>query len=311
MPKAVYQMNLIKSVFAWMTWPTLFFGSVFAFGRAMCLGFDPGLTLFALTVANMALIALLELWLPDRPEWSWTSDGQVTNDLVHGAGLQLGAILGRSALTIAFASIGGMLATQGSLKLWPETVPLWSQVLIAVLVVDFFDYWKHRAYHDLPVVWPLHALHHNPSRMNVFKAGRLHFLEATVRNVVVYSPLVALGAPAMVLIWIAALENFIGNLNHSNLKQNLPRFAHALFASQKTHWLHHTKDYAVGSCNLSPFTMLFDHIFGTFRHPLDEPLIAVGIEPDPIPSNLLAQIASPVLWPLLMWRFNRRARGKQ
>lgn len=302
-------LSSIKFIAAWLTWPVIFVGSLAGFDRALSLGFDPGLTLFALTVANMAAIAVLELWLPDRPEWSWTSDGQVVNDLVHGASLQVGAALGNNALTILFAAIGGMLAAQGNFGLWPSTWSLWWQVLLAVLVVDFFDYWKHRAYHAWAIAWPIHALHHNAERMNVFKAGRLHFLEATIRSLVVFSPLVVLGAPTTVLFWIAAVMNFGGNLNHSNLAQKMPRFMHALFATQKTHWLHHSKDYARGACNLSAFTMLFDHVFGTFRHPLDEPLDEVGIAPDPIPANIPGQLAAPLLWPLLTWNLNRRRRA--
>ena len=232
----------IKSIAAWFTWPVIFVGSLIAFDRALGLGFNPGLTLFVLTVANMALIAALELWLPDRPDWSWTSDGQVVNDLVHGGLLEFGATLGRNALAILFAVIGGKLASQGGLGLWPAAWPLWGQILAAVLIVDFFDYWKHRAYHAWGIAWPIHALHHNADRMNVFKAGRLHFLESTIRSVVIYSPLIVLGAPAEVLLWIAALMNFGGNLNHSNLAQKMPRVAHALVSTQKSHWLHHGKD---------------------------------------------------------------------
>jgi sterol desaturase/sphingolipid hydroxylase (fatty acid hydroxylase superfamily) len=95
---------------------------------------------------------------------------------------------------------------------------------------------------------------------------------------------------------------FGGSLNHANLAQNLPRFVHGLIATQKTHWLHHSKDGARPACNFSPLTMLLDHVFGTFRHPLDEPLHQVGIAPDPIPGNLPAQLASPFLWPLLQRR---------
>lgn len=302
-------MSSLKSIAAWLTWPVILVGSLAAFDRALSLGFDPGLTLFALTVINMTMLAVLELWLPDRPEWSWTSDGQVVNDLVHGAALQFGATLGNNALTILFAAAGGILAAQGHFALWPTAWPVWGQVLLAVLIVDFFDYWKHRAYHAWAIAWPIHALHHNADRMNVFKAGRLHFLEATIRSLVVFSPLVVLGAPVTVLFWIAALLNFAGNLNHSNLAQKMPRFMHTLFGTQKTHWLHHSKDYSRGACNFSDFTMLFDHVFGTFRHPLDEPLDEVGIVPDPIPSNIAAQLASPLLWPLLMWRMNRRRRA--
>ena len=293
-------MSRIKSLAAWVTWPAILVVQVVAFDRALCLDFNPGLTLLAVTVVNMALIAMLELWLPDRPEWRWTNDGQVFNDIVHGLGNEFAGGLGRTVLAILFAVIGGKLAAEGSLGLWPTAWPLWSQILVAVLIVDFFDYWKHRAYHAWAVAWPIHALHHNMDRMHVFKGIRLHFLEATIRSLIVYSPLVVLGAPAEVMLWIAALMTFGGSLNHSNLAQKLPRLVHAAFATQKTHWLHHSKDHSGGACNFSPMTMLFDHLFGTFRHPLDEPLREVGIVPDPIPGNLPAQLASPLLWPLLM-----------
>jgi len=156
----------------------------------------------------MTVIALLELWLPDRPEWTWTRDGQVFNDIIHGLGNEFAAGLGRNLLAILFAVIGGRLAARGGLDLWPTAWPLWGQVLVAVLIVDFCDYWKHRAYHGWALAWPIHALHHNMDRMHVFKGIRLHFLEATIRGLVVYSPLVVLGAPAEVMLWIAALMTF-------------------------------------------------------------------------------------------------------
>ena len=248
------------------------------------------------------------MWLPDRPDWRWTNDGQVVNDIIHGLGNEVAGGLGRTALLVVFAMIGGKLAEAGNLGLWPAAWPLWGQVLAAVLIVDFFDYWKHRAYHAWGFAWPIHAVHHNMDRMHVFKGIRLHFLEAAIRSLIVYSPLVILGASADVMIWIAALMTFGGSLNHSNLKQKLPRIVHALIPTKDTHWLHHNKDYDRGACNLSPLTMLFDHVFGTFRHPLDEPLNQVGIDPDPIPRNLPAQLAAPFIWPVLTWRLNRRTR---
>jgi sterol desaturase/sphingolipid hydroxylase (fatty acid hydroxylase superfamily) len=299
-------MAQLKSSASWLTWPVIFIGQLVVFDWALSLGFNPGLTFLALVIPNMTLIALLELWLPDRAEWCWTRDRQVFNDIVHGVGNQLGDNLGRSGLAVLFATLGGRLAAYGNLGFWPAAWPMWGQILLAVLVVDFFDYWKHRAYHGWAVAWPIHALHHNMDRMHVFKGIRLHFLEATIRSLIVYSPLVVLGASPKVMIWIAALMNFGGSLNHSNLAQRLPRFVHALVATKATHWLHHSKDYSRGACNLSPMTMLFDHLFGTFRHPLDETLAEVGIVPDPIPRNLPAQLASPFLWPLLSRRTRRR-----
>lgn len=299
----------LKSIAAWFTFPVILLAQIVGFERALAFGFDPGLTLLVVTIINMGVIAGLELILPDRPEWSWTRDWQVINDVVHGFGNEFAGGLGRAALLIVFATIGGKLAEQGSLGLWPAAWPLWGQIILAMLIVDFFDYWKHRAYHAWAFAWPIHALHHNMDRMHVFKGIRLHFLEATIRSLVVYSPLVVLGASIDVMIWIAALMTFGGSLNHSNLKQDLPRFVHTMLPTQKTHWLHHNKDYDRRACNLSPLTMWCDHLFGTFRHPLDEELREVGITPNPIPNNLPAQLVSPFLWPVLTWLHNRRRRS--
>lgn len=301
-------MQYLKYILSWLTWPVIVAGQLIAFDRALCFEFDPSLTLLALTVANMTFVALLELWLPDRPEWRWATDRQSFNDVIHGIGNVFGDGLGKSALAILAATIGGRLAAEGNLGLWPETLPMWGQILLGVLVVDFSDYWKHRAFHAWRLVWPIHALHHNPDRMTVFKGIRLHFLEATIRALVVYGPLAILGAPPLVLLWMAALMTFLGSLNHSNVMQRLPRFVHALVVTQKSHWLHHSKDYANGACNFAPLTFWCDHLFGTFRHPLDEPLEEVGIDPDPIPKNLFVQLASPLLWPVLSWVQRRQQR---
>jgi sterol desaturase/sphingolipid hydroxylase (fatty acid hydroxylase superfamily) len=298
----------IKFILSWLTWPLIFAGQLIAFDRALCFNFDPSLTLLALTVANMTFIAFLELWLPDRPEWRWTTDRQSVNDVIHGVGNVFGDDLGRSALGILIATASGHFASQGNFGIWPTDLPMWGQVLLGVLVVDFCDYWKHRAFHAWSLAWPIHALHHNPDRMTVFKGIRLHFLEASIRALIVYGSLAILGAPPLVLLWMAALMTFLGSLNHSNVVQRLPRFVHALVVTQKSHWLHHSKDYADGACNFSPLTFWCDHLFGTFRHPLDEPLLEVGIEPDPIPKNVFAQLASPFLWPVLAWALRRQQR---
>ena len=87
------------------------------------------------------------------------------------------------------AAVAAQFSTDAPLALWPAAWPLWAQLVIAVLIYDFVDYWKHRAYHEWAWAWPIHALHHNATKMHVFKAGRLHFLEAAIRAGVTSAPL--------------------------------------------------------------------------------------------------------------------------
>lgn len=303
---ASHPQSASRKIASWFTFPVIFSGQVAALYFGLKLGYEPGLTLLAITVANITLIALLELWLPDRPEWRWINDRQFFNDIFHGLGNELAGGVGLTALLVLFATIGGQLSEQGSLGLWPSSLPFLIQLFLAISIVDFFDYWKHRVYHGSRYAWPIHAVHHNMDRMHVLKGIRLHFLEAAIRSLIVYSPLIILGASSEITIWIAALMTFGGSLNHSNLQQRLPRIIHALIPTKDTHWLHHDKDYRRGSCNFSPLTMMFDHLFGTFRHPFDYPLREVGIDPDPIPSDLIAQMGAPFVWPMLMKRHQRK-----
>ncbi|NJR32135.1 MAG: hypothetical protein HC778_03825 [Chamaesiphon sp. CSU_1_12] len=65
--------------------------------------------------------------------------------------------------------------------------------------------------------------------------------------------------------------NVLGNLNHSNIHMPMPGFVHNVFATPDIHRLHHEINATLGRSNLSPGTMLPDHLFGTFRHPRTSP----------------------------------------
>ncbi len=301
-------MKALRFVASWLVWPVSVVGFLAAFALLQHRGLDPGLALFGLTVVHLFLIAGLEVLMPARSDWDWRKDGQVLNDLIHGALLDVGARLGAAGLAIAMTVAAARLTVDAPFAVWPTTWPMWMQVALAALIYDFADYWKHRAYHDWAWAWPIHALHHNPERMHVFKAGRLHFLEAAVRAAITSAPLVLMGAPAEVLFWIAAFANAFGNSNHWNVESRVPSLLDTLFATPNAHWLHHARDTSKGTANLSPFTLVFDHVFGTFRRQPRGGIEDVGIGFDPIPRNLFGQILSPIAWPWLTTRARRTVR---
>lgn len=293
---------MARKLASYLVWPGLLAAFLWAFAETRQRGFDPGLSLLALTIAHLAIIAGLEVLMPARRDWDWRKDGQVVNDLIHGGLLDVGARLGSAALTAAIALASARLSLAAPFDAWPNTWPFWVQLGLAVVIYDFVDYWKHRAYHDWAWAWPIHALHHNPTRMHVFKAGRLHLLEAAIRALVTSAPLVILGAPPEIFFWIAALANGMGDQNHWNVESRLPRVLDALITTPNAHWRHHARDISRGVANLSSFTLLFDHLFGTFRRQPEGGVEDVGIDSDPIPKNIVGQVLTPVLWPWLAHR---------
>jgi sterol desaturase/sphingolipid hydroxylase (fatty acid hydroxylase superfamily) len=294
--------NLVKG----MLFPAVLISEFLAFYNLINIGWHPGIALFVLTVVGFVVIALLEWLIPYRRDWCWWTDRQVFNDLIHGAALStIGPRLGE--MLFSSLAVSGAAAVAGLYEdgIWPVELPVWIQVLLVIIFADFLDWSKHWLYHHSPALWPIHVLHHNPERLHIAKAGRLHFLESTVRFLVISVPLTALGAPPVTLFWFAASQNFLGNLNHSNVDFLVPRWLNYLMATPQVHRLHHANDPDLGRSNLSSFTMIPDHLFGTFRDPVTHPYANVGIAEDPVPKNLFGQLAAPLMWPLLMRRHLR------
>jgi sterol desaturase/sphingolipid hydroxylase (fatty acid hydroxylase superfamily) len=302
-------MSKVHQLATWMVWPVTLTVFLCAYAGTQRLGYDPGLSLLALTIGHFVVIMGLEVLMPARRDWSWYGDRQAFNDLIHGALLDVGGRLGTAILTVAIAAVAANLSAQVNWRYWPTSLPLWAQIGAAIVIFDFIDYWKHRAFHAWAWLWPVHALHHNPPRMHIFKAGRLHFLEASARALFTTAPLVVLGAPPELFFWLAALLNGMGDQNHWNVETRFPRFMHLIISTPQVHWLHHAKDITGGSSNYSSFTLLFDHLFGTYRDPTGVPIQDVGIDVDPIPKNLFGQIASPFIWPWLTARFSAGGKG--
>jgi len=69
------------------------------------------------------------------------------------------------------------------------------QILLVIVLADALEYAYHRLTHTVGWLWPLHAIHHSPVRLNAVKASRHHLLYMLGRGLLVWLPIVALGAP--------------------------------------------------------------------------------------------------------------------
>jgi sterol desaturase/sphingolipid hydroxylase (fatty acid hydroxylase superfamily) len=285
------------NVRAWV-WPAFLVATAGAMVTGPAAGTPAQILLVA--SASVTVLLVLERLVPLRAEWSALGDSQVVHDVGHGL-LQneLGARIGEYALALLAAGAVDFLGAPRGLGLWPHAWPLPAQVALAVFLADGLEYGRHRALHASPWLWRVHALHHSAARMHALKGGRLHCLDLLVRYLVVFAPLLALGAPADVIPWYAASLLVIGPISHANLALRFPPWLHRVLVTPPEHHLHHARDRALAASNLAPVFPFWDILFGTFRDPATLALGAVGIEDDPVPASFLGQLVSP----FLSWRF--------
>lgn len=255
----------------------------------------------ALLAAAMPFTVLERRWAARSDERWWRRPLGI--DLTYWF---VGPLLNQVALLVALVLIGlGLLLVlgdgldrtlveriqhgRGVVSTWP----LWLQGVAAFVLADFTLYWIHRAFHRVPVLWHLHAIHHSPSRIDWLAAVRNHPLGTMISSVVLGTVLIAVGFAPTVLVGVLPLIGLLALLGHANVRWEFGPLR-LLIASPVFHRWHHTDVDEGGDRNFASFLPLWDRLFGTWYLPLDRPPERFGIAGDPVPHRFLGQLWYPL-----------------
>jgi sterol desaturase/sphingolipid hydroxylase (fatty acid hydroxylase superfamily) len=186
--------------------------------------------------------------------------------------------------------------------------PLWIQVVLAVWVYDFVVYWRHRLEHQFFLLWPIHAVHHTTTKVDVFTTTRLHPLELMAGGILNMWVTAKFGVSPE-----AASIGFMLYLNHNyyvhtNVKLVYPGFLKYIFVSPFMHRWHHAREEQACNKNFGVVFAWNDWLFGTALHPKREPK-AYGLDyPDGevAHNSYLAHLVYPMQ--VLAVRLRRRKR---
>ncbi len=146
------------------------------------------------------------------------------------------------------------------------SLPLPVQVLAMVLVADLTQYWVHRTFHAVPVLWRFHAIHHSVEEMDWLAGSRLHLVDVIVTRGLTYVPIFVLGFSRQALVayvfLVAAQATFI----HANVRWEF-RPLRRLVATPAFHHWHHSSEQDALDKNFAVHTPLWDLLFGTYYLP--------------------------------------------
>jgi sterol desaturase/sphingolipid hydroxylase (fatty acid hydroxylase superfamily) len=265
-------------------WPLLFGACLAVTGLAtahghVVLGFN--LCYFGLGIA----LFLLERRWPFERQWL-SNDGQMLADFAHTA-LNKGAVQIGLVVSLVFGLSGGVAAG----PYWPQHWPMLLQVILGLVAIEAGLYAAHRLAHELPWLWPFHAVHHSVKRLWFWNTGRFHFVD-TAMKIAFGAPLMLLiGAPAEVVNWISAITAYIGMLTHCNLDVRCGVLNY-VFNTPELHRWHHSRIPAEGNRNYGENLVLWDLLFGTWFLPDRRPPLDIGIN-TPMPASFRGQLAQP------------------
>jgi len=175
----------------------------------------------------------------------------------------------------AFNDFIGLFGLKNIVAIEIKTFPVWSQLLILLVVRDFIDWNVHRLLHRVPWLWEFHKVHHSVEEMGFAAHLRFHWMETVVYRTLEYIPLAMIGFGIQDFIIVHIFTLAIGHLNHSNLNISWGPLKY-LFNSPQMHIWHHAKKlpnkYGVNyGLTLSVWDFLFKTVYWP-RSGRDEPL---------------------------------------
>jgi len=242
-----------------------------------------------------AAFVLLEWVFPRvRPEQGPLSPGWRLDLAYFGVNhLLIGVFL---VVSTHFAHDYFAWAISPSLQAHVVALPAIIRLALVILAADAVEYASHRAYHEVPLLWRMHAVHHSPEYMDWLSGSRLHFLEPLVTRALVLVPIVLLGFPQDTIFAYLIFISVQSVLIHSNIKMKVGWLRYVIVTPQFHHW-HHASDAEAIDKNYAAHTPLFDMLFGSWHLPKDRWPVKYGTV-KPIPGGMLGQFLHPFVGPV-------------
>ena len=148
-----------------------------------------------------------------------------------------------------------------------------------MLVIGFFEYWLHRALHDIPFLWRLHAIHHQIEHMNAARSYS-HWAQDAVYLALITIPLVFLIESPQQYVALLTTFYLVSNfyMHTDNPALSFPPFMRHILADNVYHHYHHSRAIEHWGRNYCSFFSFYDRIFGTQHMPTDEVFHPTGID---------------------------------
>jgi sterol desaturase/sphingolipid hydroxylase (fatty acid hydroxylase superfamily) len=172
-------------------------------------------------------------------------------------------------------------------------IPFVLQVLLIMLLTDFVQYWVHRAFHRIPMLWRFHAVHHSARSMDWIAGARMHFFEIIVLRGLTAIPMFTLGFDPLAIQVYLLIVYFYSAFIHANVGWNM-KLLEPLVATPRFHHWHHGEEKEAIDVNFAIHFPFLDRLFGTHHMPERRWPAAYGIEGNPVPAGYWRQLLYPL-----------------
>jgi len=266
-------------------------GSLLSVHLLLEASFSPTWSIIGVTLTAILMLLGLERMIPHKKAWNGTNPHVYRVDVIHMLGTGLVAESWR-ALTFGIMFWCAAQLSHLGLGLWPNDWGLLPQLVLALVVGEFFQYWVHRGMHTVWALWRTHEVHHSSSMLYTLSSSRIHPLNVMLVYGSQVTPLILLGANIETLALLSVFTSIHGLLQHANIDYK-HGWLNWVFATADLHRWHHSAELGESQTNFGSNLIVWDTVFGTRSLPSTEGPPEVGLEADEIPVNYFSHMAAP------------------
>ena len=196
-------------------------------------------------------------------------------------------------LTMGPAMVFFDWAASARLQAWVASQPGVVQFLEILVLTDVCQYWIHRAFHRVPLLWRFHEIHHSAETMDWIAGARLHLVDVAVTRALTYVPIYLLGFAEPPLFAYVAFVSIQATFIHANVRFRFGPLRWVLATPQFHHWHHGAEREAIDK-NFAVHLPVLDRLFGTCHLPGDRWPASYGLaDGTTVPPGYARQFVAP------------------
>ena len=193
-------------------------------------------------------------------------------------------------LQVGFSDIG--ITNKSIALIAPSTWPLWLQLLVFFIILDFVQWFTHTLLHKYSFLWKFHKVHHSVKEMGFAAHLRYHWMENIFyKPLKTFAVMILFGFEPEQAYIVHFIAITIGHFNHANIKITWGPLKY-IINNPVMHLQHHAYDVPEGryGVNFGISLSLWDYIFKTNYIPEDSGTVDLGFPGvDKFPKSFIDQ----------------------
>jgi sterol desaturase/sphingolipid hydroxylase (fatty acid hydroxylase superfamily) len=182
------------------------------------------------------------------------------------------------------------------------SLPIWLEVPLAVVLLDYTLYLWHVLVHKVPWLWRFHQPHHVDLDMDASTALRFHFAEMVVSVPWRAAQVVVIGvSPLALSVWqTATLVEILFQHSNVDLPIEVERWLCRLVVTPRMHGIHHSIVPEETDSNWSSGLTLWDWLHGTLRLNVPQTVLVANAAWASVPFFLAGELK--IAYDVLLFR---------